>query len=84
MDAFNIDVGGYVNHKQTGIKIELGTTSDHLVVYCDPVDPKARDYIIKAVAFHQFAKELKSGFVPIPKEVKDALDLNTTVPESAQ
>lgn len=70
----DIEVGGRVQHVQTGIKIELGTASDHLVIYTDTADmDTAKETIQRATALHQFAKELKAGFIPSRPELKEQL-----------
>jgi len=64
MDAFEIDISGSVNHRQTGAKSTIGVASDQIVVYYNPDELLvARDTIERATRLHQFAKELKSGMV---------------------
>lgn len=74
------DVGGSVNHRQSGVKTELGTASDHIVVYFDPDDmEKAKTTIERAMRLHQYAKELKAGLIPLRKNPNDP-ELTTAVP----
>jgi len=64
MVEVEIDVGGFVSHKQTGAKSTIGVASDQIVLYYDPdklLD--ARDTIERGIRLHQFAKELKSGMI---------------------
>jgi hypothetical protein len=66
----DIEVGGSVNHRQTGAKSELGVGADHLVIYYDPDDmEKAMRTIERTTRLHQYAKELKAGL--IPKRIRD-------------
>jgi hypothetical protein len=83
MVDLQIDVGGGVNHRQTGAKTELGVASDHLVLYYDPDNLLvARDTIERGVRLHNYAKQLKSGM--IPKRGSDTDDpLATAFPGSA-
>ena len=80
MVDLSIDVGGGVNHRQTGAKSELGTASDHLVIYYDPDDmERAKTSIIRATRLHQFAKELKAGLIPKRVDMGDP-SLETDAP----
>lgn len=80
----SFDVGGSVNHRQSGGKIELGVASDHIVIYIvDPDDFEgSKGTIERMVKYHQYAKELKAGFVPARKVPGE--DLSVTAPESAK
>jgi G:T/U-mismatch repair DNA glycosylase len=61
-------VGGNVFHTTKGAKSELGTASDHLVIYYDPNDfDAARETIKRSVRLHNFAKECKAGTLPLAK-----------------
>jgi hypothetical protein len=61
----DIDVGGEVQHKQTGAKSTIGVASDQLVLYYDPDKfLEARDYIDRAVKLHEYHKKLKAGMIP--------------------
>jgi hypothetical protein len=84
MVEIEIDVGGSVAHRQMGAKTELGVASDHLVIYYDPDSlEKARQTIDNATRLHQYAKELKGGY--IPKRGVDVMDpLATQLPGSAK
>jgi len=78
-----IEVGGNVNHLQTGAKIELGTASDHVVIYIDPNRPEeAKLTIERTLRFHQYAKEIKSGLIPAKVHPGDP-ELKTEVPHKA-
>jgi len=78
----DIDVGGGVVHKQVGAKTELGTASDHVVIYYDPDDMERAKFIIeRTLRLHQYAKEIKAGLIPARQHPGEpALD---TVPNKA-
>ena len=60
-------VGGNVFHTTKGTKSELGTASDHLVIYYDTADIEAaKETIVRSVRLHQMAKDMKAGLLPIP------------------
>jgi len=78
-----IDVGGSVNHKQSGAKSTLGVASDNVVVYYDPDDmDKAMHTIERTMRLHQYAKEIKSGYIPARQREGDP-DLDTAPPNKA-
>ena len=65
------DVGllvvGNVFHTTKGTKSELGTASDHLVIYYDTADiESAKETIVRSVRLHMMAKDMKAGILPIP------------------
>jgi hypothetical protein len=61
-------VGGNVFHTTKGTKSELGTASDHLVIYYDSNDfDAAKETIKRSIRLHNFAKECKSGMLPLDK-----------------
>jgi len=60
-------VGGNVFHTTKGTKSELGTASDHLVIYYDTADiEQAKETIVRSVRLHSMAKDMKAGILPIP------------------
>lgn len=79
-----IEVGGSVNHKQSGAKSTIGVASDQLVLYYDPDDLlRARDTIDRGVRLHNYMKQLKAGMVA--KRGTDTDDpLATVFPGSGQ
>jgi acid phosphatase class B len=64
----DIDVGGNIYHTQKGVKIELGSASDHVVIYVDSNDfDAAKETIKRSIRLLNFAKECKSGMLPLDK-----------------
>jgi hypothetical protein len=78
-----IDVGGSVNHRQSGAKSTIGVASDQVVVYYDPEDMEGAKIIIeRTIRLHQYAKEIKSGLIPARQRAGDP-DLDTMPPNKA-
>jgi hypothetical protein len=78
------DVGGSVNHRQSGAKSTIGVASDQVVVYYDPDDMEGAQIIIeRTMRLHQYAKEIKSGLIPARQRVSDP-NLDTVHPGKAQ
>jgi len=66
-DEVGLLVGGNVFHTTKGTKSELGTASDHLVIYYDTADiESAKETIVRSVRLHMMAKDMKAGILPIP------------------
>jgi hypothetical protein len=66
-DEVGLLVGGNVFHTTKGTKSELGTASDHLVIYYNTDDVEsAKETIVRSVRLHQMAKDMKAGLIPIP------------------
>lgn len=64
-------VGGNVFHTTKGTKSELGTASDHIVIYYDTADmDSAMETIVRSLRLHQMAKDMKSGVIPLPQPRK--------------
>jgi len=61
-------VGGNVFHTTKGTKSELGTASDHLVIYYNTDDmEQATETIVRSIRLHQMAKDMKNGLIPVPQ-----------------
>jgi hypothetical protein len=67
MSDVGLLVGGNVFHTTKGTKSELGTASDHLVIYYDTADiEQAKETIVRSIRLHMMAKDMKAGILPIP------------------
>lgn len=62
-------VGGNTFITQQGTKIELGTASDHIVIYVNTNDiEQSKTTIERSIQMHNYAKDLKSGNIQFPKK----------------